>query len=262
MLSFLRSRTYCAFIYLFQKFNFIATTRHFATMPAKIFVKLPNYDRARLLHQNLLMFAWKKKVPRRFSFGWYSRECIDVQTKRGGNIRGDGNRERIHRTLWLWGYTTVRCKSNRAIFPSLFLLFFILLSRGITSGSTSPAQSGSISVLCVRLQSTRRSNIYSNTCVVCKLVVRVRVYGPVAHMHKRRVHICMYVHRWKNQHVRVHSMHIRDAWSLFLFFDRDCLASSIFFRVTLYETREISPDEKKFTLIWNLISQLGNEVWE
>lgn len=67
-----------------------------------------------------------------------------------------------------------------------------MLPRGITSGSTSPAQSGSISVLCVRLQSTRRSNIYSNTCVVCKLVVRVRVYGPVAHMHKRRVlHICI-----------------------------------------------------------------------
>lgn len=82
----------------------------------------------------------------------------------------------------------VRCKSNRAIFS----LFFFLLPRGITSGSTSPAQSGSISVLCVRLQSTRRSNIYSNTCVVCKLVVRVRVYGPVAHMHKRRVlHICI-----------------------------------------------------------------------
>lgn len=69
-------------------------------------------------------------------------------------------------------------------FFSFFFFFFILLSRGITSGSTSLAQSGSISVLCVRLQSTRRSNIYSNTCVVCKLVARMRIYGPLAHMHK------------------------------------------------------------------------------
>ena len=145
------------------------------------------------------MFTWKKFHRKWIHFRTMFEKNVSMSkrtrfpTKRGWKIRGDGNRGRIHRALWLWGYTTVRCKVIEQFFPPFFSLsFFVLLSRGITSGSTSPAQSGSISVLCVRLQSTRRSNIYSNTCVVCKLVVRVRVYGPVAHMHKRRVHICTY----------------------------------------------------------------------
>lgn len=97
-------------------------------------------------------------------------------------ILTDGNREREETLVGHGDCGVTRAFVAKVI--ELFFFFFILLSRGITSGSTSSAQSGSISVLCVRLQSTRRSNIYSNTCVVCKLVVRVRVHGPVAHMHK------------------------------------------------------------------------------
>lgn len=125
-------------------------------------------------------------------------------------IRGDGNREREQAFIVRGDCEVIRPFVAKVI-EQFFSFFFILLSRGITSGSTSLAQSGSISVLCVRLQSTRRSNIYSNTCVVCKLMARMRIYGPVAHMHKGER-----IYR-KTRRVRVRSMHIRDARSFIPF---------------------------------------------
>lgn len=117
-------------------------------------------------------------------------------------------------------------------FFSFFFFFFILLSRGITSGSTSLAQSGSISVLCVRLQSTRRSNIYSNTCVVCKLVARMRIYGPLAH-------ICIKASAYteKRCRVRVRSTHMQGSTRSFILSLRSKISRKFYDELLFYGKR-------------------------